>query len=183
MNLQLASSFLYQPTKAFQQLKNLKAVYSATLILIFAKLALLLQDFPLDTSLILAIGRAAIIGVLVLILVSFYVYGTARLFDGKASYFQTYQAMALAYLPMVLFGPFGLLQTLWPHSKVLGELGYLINLLLSFWVIYLQVLAIRETHQVSMGGAIISLIAVPILIMIALPLLLVFLGFSIFTLL
>ncbi|NLM25255.1 MAG: YIP1 family protein [Firmicutes bacterium] len=166
MNLQLATDFFSEPVTAFRNLKNHKASYWATLILILAHLAMIPRALPVPNSIAYEVIQTAITGVMLALVVSAYVCGIARLFNGRASFSQTYQAVSVAFLPQILFGPIGLLQVIWPSSNLIGELSYLANFILSLWVLYLLVVAIRETHQITTGGAIAALLAGPILLMI-----------------
>lgn len=168
MNLQLTSDFLTEPIKAFRQLKDYKLAPWVTLILILARLAVIPQSLPLNTSVAYAVIQTSISSVVLVFIVAAYSYGIAKLFNGKANFLQTYQAIGIAFLPMILFGPIGLLQVIWPLSTLVGDLSYLVNFVLSLWVIYLLVLGIRETHQISTGGALASLLAGPVLMILLL---------------
>ncbi len=87
----------------------------------------------------------------------------ARAFSGKATYGQW------AYTMSAMFAPTALISSVLLALEALGTTVALcmgvLSLVFSLYVIVLEVIAIRAVHQISWGGAVVSIIAIPTLLL------------------
>ncbi len=76
----------------------------------------------------------------------------ARLFGGTGGYWNLFSAYGFADFPMIISAPVTL------FAAYLGTVGSILSALIAFglsvWVIVLQVIAVRESHNLSTGASI-----------------------------
>lgn len=89
-------------------------------------------------------------------------HGVAHLFSGRGTYGQWAYAMSAIFVPMAL------VSTVLLAFQALGTAVALcmaaISMILALYVIVLQVIAIKAVQQISWGGAVVSIIAIPALL-------------------
>jgi len=90
----------------------------------------------------------------------------ARLFGGRAGYWNLFSAYAFAGFPVIINVPILFVMSF--LGVVGGVLGGLLSFGISVWIIILQVVAIRESHAISTGASIgVYVISVFILVVVA----------------
>ena len=89
----------------------------------------------------------------------------AELFGGRGRGLSLLAALGFAHLPRIFLAPLWLLTMFMPAGPA-AMIGMLVLLAVSVWVLILEMLAIRETHNFSTGVACAVLVA-PVLMILA----------------
>lgn len=167
MALDLSITVLTQPKKGFQQLLDYKAALWAVGILMVSgisrSLAVTIPGFFSYSSIYFIVQ--AVKFVFTTFLSSVVIFGFSKLFNGKATFMQTFQACAFAYLPFILFGPLSLVLVLFAYPTQLTMISSWVFSGLTIWCLVLVIVGLRETQQFSTGKAILVLLAPVILVL------------------
>jgi len=118
------------------------------------------------------IAGALVFAVVSIFIITALLHLLARLFGGRGGYWNLFSAYAFADFPMIISVPVTFIAAL--AGTVGAILGGLVTFGLSIWVIVLQVIALRESHNLSTGASIgayvihfVIIIAVPVAIAVA----------------
>ncbi len=161
MALDISITILTQPKKGFQQLHHYGGVLWAVGILMVAGISRSMVNVSLGFSSYSSMYFLvqALKSVFTTFFSSAVIFCSCRLFNGKATFMQTFQAVAFAYLPFILIGPLSLALILFSYPAQLTIISSFVLLALTIWSLVLIIIGLRETQQFSTGKTILVLLA------------------------
>ncbi len=132
----------------------------------------LMLEANLNIPVSVIIAASLLIGIISIFIITGVLHLFARLFKGSGGFWNLFSAYAFANFPLIIGVPVTLL------SGFFGTVGNIITSLISFglsiWVLVLQVIAVRESHNLSTGASIgvyvlhlVILVGIPVLVAVA----------------
>lgn len=140
-------------------------------------LPLPLQGVPSSSLILAAVILGPLLSVAGLAIGAGLMQLVAAMLGGQGTYRGTFTALAFANVPSLIGVPVDLLGVALPTVRLLAGL---VGLALTVWVIVLAVIAIRESHALSTGRAVLTLV-IPVVVLLVIGV--VFVGAFIATLL
>lgn len=151
-------------------LSSLAAVFDPQVAALYEEMT---RQFTFAIPALLLVFGGILISVLMLLIYVGVLHLFGRLFGGSGSYWSLFSAYTFASFPGIIGVPVTLFGSL---LGVVGSiLSGLVGFAISIWVIVLQVIALRESHGLSTGMAILAyfitifvLVIIPVLLIIGL---------------
>ncbi len=180
MILNISTHILTLPKKGMQQLRHHQFSVWTLVILILAGVSRSLMtaareaiSYSLVELVLKGIGFA-----LTTLFTAGIIYILAKLFKGKGTFWQTFQACGFSYLPLIFLGPLNLVLALLAFPQGLWLISNAIAAVLNIWSFVLIIIGIKETQSLSIWKTLFVLLAPAILVLILLIIATIGIGIS-----